>query len=148
MMLIGLISFIAQMLLTVSAQVKIKNITHLFLTETQSTMFLIGNMDLVYRLSIVGNNEKKKLVLHLEKNISKRTYYTYIIMYTLQTYFQVEEAGKLSVGKGSRKKKFGCPATMKERGEGFGGHKKNGSYYYRGVHEIGTHSYLWPRPKG
>ena len=62
MMLIGLISFIAQMLLTVSAQVKIKNIAHLFLTETQSTMFLIGNMDLVCRLSIVGNNEKKKKI--------------------------------------------------------------------------------------
>ena len=44
-------------------------------------------------------------------------------MYTLQTYFQVEEAGKLSVGKGNRKEKFCCPAAIKERGGGgFGGH--------------------------
>ena len=82
-------------------------------------MFLIGNMDLVYRLSIVGNNEKKKLVLHLEKNISKRTYYTYIIMYTLQTYFQVEEAGKLSVGIGKPQKKILLPGDYERKGGRF-----------------------------
>ena len=83
MMLIELISFIAQMLLTVSAQVKIKNITHLFLTETQSTMFLIGNMDLVYRLSIVGNNEEKKISIafreeYIQKNLLYIHNYVYI----------------------------------------------------------------------